>query len=93
MKYSTVQIKPNSKNKLEVSFYDIPYDRENKITTPYPCGFWHYKRSIGEQAALEGLKSVMIGAALDEIQKLTEYIREVEALKVPKSKTKKGIDK
>ncbi len=93
MKYSTVKIRPNSKNKLEVSFYDIPHECKNEITKPYPCGFWHYKRSIGEQVALEGLKSVMIGAALDEIQRLTEYIREVEALKVPKSKTKKGIDK
>lgn len=89
MLYSSVEIKPTScdtrKNKTgwSITYYDIPYQRENVPARPYPVGFYHYKRSLGIEKAFDELKTEMIRCRLAEIDKLTASILSLQKLKLP----------
>lgn len=82
MKFSTVEIRPHGEQ-WNVTFYDLPYDREETISAAHALGFYHYPRKLGKAAAFKELRSVMLAAHEREIERLQKSAASLRELQTP----------
>jgi hypothetical protein len=85
MKYSTVQISPDSANSgvWRVTFADLPHEREAGEGCPNSLGFFHYPRKLGKKAAFDKLKTTMISRHKEEIGRLTRSMKSLQKVQFP----------
>lgn len=86
MLYSTIEIRPNilgcKREKWNISYHDLPHQRENIQSKPASLGFYHYKRSLGVQKAFTELKAEMIRSRFEMIAQLNKEIESLAALEL-----------
>jgi hypothetical protein len=85
MKFSTVQIRPSGhkRDRWEVSFSDLPFDRVDEKQGPHSLGFYHYPRKMGKEKAFEAMKAHIVKKHEEEIAALTKSLAQLMALKMP----------
>jgi hypothetical protein len=89
MKFGTVEIRPSRLRQGEwlIDFYYLPGDRVGEGSGPYNLGFYHYPLRMGRKKAFEALRAHMVAKCEEEIEELTKRIGELNALKMPRTRT------
>lgn len=90
MKFSTVEIRlvGTKRDKFDVRFTDLPYDRVNEVQSPNGLGFYHYPTHLGKEKAFEQLREHLIAKHKQQIDALTKSLAKLEALKFTLKKIK-----